>query len=73
MLVAYPVLVEKPGEFVAQFKSTVVVQPRSTAVITGANILMDLSRIESEKSIQSEEVKALLAKDLWKKVKGGKK
>jgi len=39
MLVPYPVLSEKTGEFVAQFKCTIVVQPRSTAVIAGGAVI----------------------------------
>lgn len=35
MLVAYPVLTEKSGEFVAEFFTTVAVLPRSTSVICG--------------------------------------
>ena len=66
MLVAYPVLVEKPGEVVAQFKTTVAVLPRSTTILAG-NRAFDASKFDSDKSIQKEEVKALLAQDLWKK------
>jgi len=68
MLIPYPVLSEKQGEVVAQFKGTVVVQPRSTAVIAG-NTPIDLSRFQSDKSVQDPELQALLAKDLWKKEK----
>jgi len=35
MLVAYPVLTEKAGETVAQFKCTVAVLPKSTAILAG--------------------------------------
>ena len=68
LLAPYPVLTEKAGEFVAQFKGTVVVQPRSTAVISG-NEPFDASRYQSECSVQDEGLKAILAKDLWKKEK----
>ena len=71
LLVPYPVLTEKVGEFVAQFKATVVVQPRSTAVIAG-NEPFDASRYQSEHSVQDEGLKAILAKDLWKKEKAKK-
>ena len=68
MLVPYPVLTEKAGEFVAQFKATVVVQPRSTAVLAGgAPITLD--RFESTNSVTDEGLKTLLAQDLWKKEK----
>lgn len=68
MLVPYPVLSEKAGEFVAQFKATIVVQPKSTAVIAG-NAPLNLSRFTSEHSVKDEEMKEVLAKDLWKKEK----
>ena len=71
MLVPYPVLTEKQGEFVAQFKATVVVQPRSTAVIAGGAEL-DLSKFKSDKEITDEGLKTLLAQDLWKKEKKSK-
>lgn len=68
MLVPYPVLKEKEGEFVAQFKATIVVQPRSTAVIAGAKAL-NVERYSSEFSVQDADLQAVLAKDLWKKEK----
>lgn len=68
MLVAYPVLTEKPGEFVAQFHCTIAVLPKSTAVLSG-NLEFDEKRFESEKSIKNEKIAALLATDLWKKDK----
>jgi curved DNA binding protein len=71
MLMPYPVLTETAGEFVAQFKCTIVVQPRSTAVIAGA-MALDQSRFESEHSVQTEELKTLLAQPLWKKEKAKK-
>ena len=36
---AYPVLTEKAGEYIAQFKGTVVVQPKSTAILSGGQEL----------------------------------
>lgn len=71
MLVPYPVLSEKAGEFVAQFKATIVVQPRSTAVIAGGAPL-NVSRFQSEHSVQDADLQAVLAKDLWKKEKAKK-
>ena len=68
MLIPYPVYSERAGEFVAQFKATVVVQPRSTAVIAG-NTPIDTDRYTSEFSVQDPDLVALLAKDLWKKEK----
>ena len=63
---AYPVLKEKEGEFIAQFKGTVVVQPKSTVILCGAKAL-DKSGLESEKKINNAELAALIASDLWKK------
>jgi curved DNA binding protein len=74
LLSHYPVLVEKPGEFVAQFKCTVAVLPRSTVVLAG-DMPLAKERYETEKKIQNEELTNLIAGDLWKKEdkKKGKK
>ena len=66
LLLPYPVLIEKEGEFVAQFKSTVIVLPKSTQVIAGW-LDFDESRYEADNPIKSEEVKQMLKKSLWKK------
>ena len=66
MLIAYPVLTEKSGEFVAQFKCTIAMLPRSATVLAG-DLPFDEKRFESDKSIKNEEVQKLLASDLWKK------
>tara|TARA_B110000503_G_C7025326_1_gene361551 strand:+ start:337 stop:816 length:480 start_codon:yes stop_codon:yes gene_type:complete len=39
LIMPYPVLTEKAGEFVAQFKATVCVQPKSTAILCGARAM----------------------------------
>ncbi len=52
MVVAYPVLTEKPGEFVAQFKATVVVQPRSTAILAGGAQL-DTAKFQSDHEVKN--------------------
>lgn len=65
LIMSYPVLAEKKGEFVAQFKATVAVQPKSTAILCGARPLAD--GVKSEKSIKNDELKALIASELWKK------
>ena len=49
LLMAYPVLTEKKGEFVAQFKGTVVVQPNSTAILSGGRKLYNGDGIVSGK------------------------
>jgi hypothetical protein len=61
----FPVLCEKEGQFVAHFKSTVAVLPRSTVVLAGALA----PAAEKLAAIKSEEVKALVTKDLWTKEK----
>jgi len=71
MLMPYPVLTEQNGEFVAQFKGTIVVQPRSTAVLCGGAEL-DVSRFETENKVADEGLKTLLAQPLWKKEKAKK-
>ena len=48
LIMPYPVLSEKRGEFVAQFKATVAVLPRSTAVLSGGAPI-DVSKFNSDK------------------------
>ena len=73
LLTGYPVLTEKTGEIVAQFKCTVAVLPRSTVVLAGDVPLA--ARFESEKKVADGELASLIASDLWKKEdkKKGKK
>ncbi len=61
-------LVEKEGEYVAHFKSTVIILAKSTQVIAGS-LPFETARYEagSTKKIENEELKALVARDLWKK------
>jgi len=65
LLTGYPVLTEKVGEFVAQFKGTVAVLPRSTVVLAGDIPLA--ARYETEKTLVDQDLVALIASDLWKK------
>lgn len=61
LLEEYPVLKEKDGEIVAQFKFTVLLLPGGTKKITGLP-LGDLEKqVVSGKSVQDEELKKLLA------------
>jgi len=53
------------GEFVAHFKSTVAIFPSKTAVLAGALPVDQAKLATAEKSIKSEELKALVARDLW--------
>jgi curved DNA binding protein len=74
LLTGYPDLTEKVGEFVAQFKTTIAVLPRSTAVLSGEIPLA--ARFDSEHKITDGELNALISSDLWKKEdkkKAGKK
>lgn len=65
----YPVLTDKPGEYVAQFKGTVVVQPKSTAVICGNLPLVAAEGLDTDKKINNEVLAALVASPLWKQEK----
>jgi curved DNA binding protein len=73
LITGYPVLTEKAGEIVAQFKCTIAVLPRSTVVLAGDLPLA--ARFESDKKVADPELAALIASDLWKKEdkKKGKK
>ena len=65
LLSQYPVMMVEPNESVAQFKCTVVVQPRSTAIIAGGKDLSD--ELISEYSIQDQELKKIIDGELWSK------
>ena len=65
LITGYPVLTEKAGEFVAQFKCTVAVLPRSTTILSGDLPLAP--RFQSEHKVEDPELKALLDSELWKK------
>jgi len=67
LIMDYPILNEKTGEFVAQFKATVVVQPKSVAILCGGKALHGADGYVSDKSITDADLKALIASDLWKK------
>ena len=74
LICSFPVLQEKAGNFVAQFKATIAVQPKSTAILCGGKAL-DKAGLDSDKKIKDAELTALIASDLWKeeKVKKEKK
>ena len=70
LLHEYPVLWEKPGELVAQFKSTVLLMPNGSDQLSS----FPVQTLETDKSIESEEIKALMSQSIKKaKRKGGKK
>jgi methionine aminopeptidase len=52
LLIPYPVIVEKPGVFVAQFKLTVMVTKGKTTALTGLPI--DEALFKSEHEIKDE-------------------
>ena len=59
LLVPYPVLVEKPGNVVAQFKLTVMITKGKTTALTGLPI--DEAAFKTENSIKDQTVLDLLA------------
>ncbi|KAK6182626.1 hypothetical protein SNE40_010268 [Patella caerulea] len=63
----FNVLYEKEGELVAQFKFTVVLMPNGTVQAT--ELPFDPTLYESEHSIQDEELKTILATDVFVKSK----
>jgi len=72
----YQVLYEKNGEFVAQFKFTVLLMPTGSHKVTGVSV--DPTLFESEHKIENEEILKLLATNVnaskkKKKVKAGDK
>jgi len=56
---AYPVLTEKPGEFVAQFKYTVAILKNGVAVLAG--LPLNVENYKSEHKIENEELVKLLS------------
>mmetsp|Transcript_54845 Transcript_54845/g.63068 ORF Transcript_54845/g.63068 Transcript_54845/m.63068 type:complete len:387 (-) Transcript_54845:216-1376(-) len=64
LLHAYPVLAEKEGELVAQFKYTVMILKGGTVVVSGLPV--DLSKFKTEHKIEDEKITALLATSMDK-------
>ena len=60
LLDAYPVLVDREGEMVARFKSTVLVMPNGVKQLTG----LDMPNAQSDVTIEDAELSALLATTL---------
>jgi len=71
LMIPYPVLYEKDGEFVAQFKFTVLLMPNGPLRITDGSF--DVQSAQSEHSIQDEKLKALLSSEVGKKSQKKKK
>lgn len=66
LLMDYPVLGEKKGEFIAQFKATIAIQPKSVAILCGGRALHNADGYATDKKIKNEELNAIIARDLWK-------
>lgn len=71
LLTPYPVLYEKEGEFVAQFKFTVLLMPNGPMRITNGGF--DLESVQSEFSIKDEELRKILTSQISKKAQKKKK
>jgi len=71
LLNVYPVLWEKEGEFVAQFKFTVLLMPNGPLRITSGP--WDAELVNSEYDIEDEDLKATLASSVNKKSQKKKK
>nr|KAG5707119.1 hypothetical protein BaRGS_011830 [Batillaria attramentaria] len=67
----FHVLFEREGEFVAQFKATVILMPNGPLKITGLPFDVDL--FQTEHKVEDEEVKALLASSASRKAAKKKK
>merc|ERR1711862_110269 len=61
LLEDYPVLKEREGQFVAQFKFTVLLLPGGTKRITGLPLGKLQEQVVSSCAIENEEMKILLA------------
>merc|ERR1712083_465151 len=59
LLEEYPVLQEKPGEFIAQFKFTVLLLPGGTKKITGLALGNLEKQLSPSCSVKDEEIKKL--------------
>jgi len=71
LMIPYQVLYEKDGEYVAQFKFTVLLMPTGPLRITNGNF--DVNIAESEHSIVDEDIKKLLATNVSKQGQKKKK
>jgi len=65
LLIPYPVIVEKPGAVVAQFKVTVIITKGKTTALTGLPI--DEALFKSEHTIKDEDILKLLTLSMDKK------
>ena len=65
LLVPFPVLEEKPNEFVSHFKATICIQQSGTVVLSGPDF--DASNVNSEFKVEDEGLKEILARTMDKK------
>jgi len=72
LLTPYPVLFEKPGDFVAHVKFTILLLPGGNAKITGLS-LPDGLYVSAEDKVLPEATRAILAEEGKKKKKSKKK
>ena len=66
LLIPYPVLEEKQGEYVAHFKRTVAILPKSVQTIAG-HLAFDAAKLKGENELKDEAMKALIASEMWKR------
>ena len=72
LLEPYNVLWDKEGEFVAQFKFTLLLMPNGPIRITQGPAF-DMDIVESENSVQDEDIKTMLASSVSRKAQKKKK
>lgn len=65
LLQEFQVIEEKAGHVVAHFKSTICVFPNKTVVLAGAHPIDAAKLADASHSIKDEELKALIARDLY--------
>jgi len=66
LLMDYPVLGEKKGEFIAQFKATIAIQPKSITILCGGRDLVGKDGYQTDKKIENADLVALIKADMWK-------
>lgn len=72
LMIGFPVLAEKEGEFIARFSATIAVQAKTISVLCGGRDLANAEGIKSEKTL-NDDLKQLVSRDLWVKEKKAKK
>ena len=67
LLHEYPVLWEKPGELVAHFKSTVLLMPNGSHVLS----TFPLPEVQTDKKVEDEDIVKLMSEPILKKKRRG--